>query len=205
MTVSVSNVTASKPGVGGAISVAPTGTTLPTSSSATLDSSFVGLGYVSEDGVSVEITRDSEEIKAWGGDTVLTPQTGFAEKFKFKLIESLKDAVRKTAFGDSNVTGSLADGLTTKVNSSELAAKSWVIDTIMNGAANRIVIPNGKVTEIGEIVYVDNEPVGYELTVTALPDSSGNCSYEYTVATASSSDDDDDDDEAEVTDTTTTG
>ena len=175
-----SYVTAGKPKIGGAVSIAPTTTTLPTDATTTLDAAFVNLGYISEDGMTQGMTRDSEAIKAWGGDTVMTSQTEFEETFTFTLIEALSIDVRKAVYGDSNVTGALATGITTVVNSAELGLHAWV-DLVYNGAVSRIVIPNGKVSEIGDTSYVDGEPVGYEITVTALPDTSGNCSYEYTV------------------------
>lgn len=176
-----SYVTAGKPKIGGAVSIAPTSTTLPTDATTTLDSAFVNLGYISEDGMKQGMTRDSEAIKAWGGDTVMTSQTEFEETFTFTLIEALSIDVRKAVYGDSNVTGALSTGITTIVNSAELGLHAWVVDLVYNGAVSRIVIPNGKVSEIGDTSYVDGEPVGYEITVTALPDTSGNCSYEYTV------------------------
>lgn len=175
-----SNVTAGKPKIGGAVSVAAVGATLPTDAVTALAEAFANLGYISEDGMTQAITRDSENIKAWGGDTVMTTQTDFGETFQFSLIEAMSLDVRKAVYGDANVTGTLAAGMVTTVNSAELAEHSWVIDLVYNGAVSRIVIPNGKVTEIGDITYADGEPVGYELTITALPDANGNCSYEYT-------------------------
>lgn len=174
------NVAAGKPKIGGAINIADTSATLPTDATTAL-SGFTLLGYVSEDGLTQTITRESDNIKAWGGDTILTVQTEFTEEFQFTLVEILDPNVKKVIFGDSNVTGALATGITASVNSTELAEHAWVIDMVQHGATARIVIPNGKVTEIGDIVYADGDPIGYEVTVTALPDASGNCSYEYTV------------------------
>jgi hypothetical protein len=39
------------------------------------------------------------------------------------------------------------------------------------------VIPEGVLTDVGDIVYVDNDIVGFELTITAIADSTGTTAY----------------------------
>ncbi|WP_283265413.1 phage tail protein [Streptococcus dysgalactiae] len=176
------NVTSAKPKTGGAIYSAPLGTELPTDAVSELDTAFKGLGYVSEDGVTNEDTRSSENIKAWGGDIVGAVQTEKEDKFTYKLIESLNVEVLKEVYGSSNVTGDLDKGIHIKSNSKELEAHAIVVDMIMNGGIlKRIVLPNAKVDEVGEIKYVDGEVVGYETILKCFPDENGDTHHEYIV------------------------
>lgn len=172
------NVSVGKPMADGAVFAAPAGTALPTDCKTALASDFKCLGLISEDGVSNEIETDSEEIKAWGGDVVLNPQTSRVEKYTFTMIETNEQSL-KVVFGDTNVTKT-ADGFSVVHNGKEREERVYVIETIMsNGNIKRQVIPRGKVSEIGEIVYKDDEAIGYETTITALLDTAGNTAYEY--------------------------
>lgn len=174
------NVSVGKPAVAGAVYTAALGTTLPTTANASLGASFTCLGYVSEDGLKNTNSPTSTNIKAWGGDIVATPMTEKADEFKLKLIEALNADVLKAVYGRANVSGALATGITVAANAKEAEALVWVFDTIMaNGALKRIVIPNGKITAVGDIVYKDNEVIGYDITIAAMPGSDGDTHKEY--------------------------
>ena len=45
--------------------------------------------------------------------------------------------------------------------------------------AKRMVLPKAKISSISDITYADGTAVGYEVTLEAFPDSSGNTHYEY--------------------------
>jgi len=180
------NVSFGKPKATGGIWIAPSGTTLPVNATATLDNDFKSLGYISEDGLVNAIETDTEEVKAWGGDTVLTGQTSFAEKFTFNMLETSVEAL-KFYYGADNVTDS--GEITISVNSTELPEVVMVAEVVLTGGrVKRIVVPHAKLFDrSGEITYVDGEAIMYPVNILALPDVSGNTSKQYIATVAASS------------------
>lgn len=175
-------VSAGKPttAVAGSVFAAVAGTAVPADATTALAAAYKELGYISEDGVTNENTPESEEVKAWGGDIVLSSLTGKPDRFTFALIECLNLEVLKMVYGDSNVTGTLATGVTVKAKAVDPPERALVFDMIMTGGVlKRIAIPRAKISEMEEITYNDTDPVSYGVTITALPDSTGVTHYEY--------------------------
>ena len=174
------NVTADKPKLDGAMKVAPVGTKLPTDAKATLDAAFKSLGYISEDGATNTKSEDTDEVRAWGGDVVLTLRQGSTNEYTTRLIESMNVEVLKLIYGEDNVTGTLDTGIKVKDNNKPRKPVSIVIETILkNDVLRRIVIPYAEVVQDGEINYTDSDATGFDVTFKLQVDSNGNSQYIY--------------------------
>lgn len=182
----VGNVSTGKPSVSGGIWIADAGTTPPSDAVTALGAGYTALGYVSEDGLTNSNSPESDTGKAWGGDIVITYQTEKSDTFQFTLIGSKDVDVLEAVYGAANVTGTLSTGITVTANATEAEEHVWVFEMVMrDNTYKRIVVPAGKVTEVGDITYTDQDIVGYELTVQAFPDSSNNTHYEYIIESVS--------------------
>lgn len=175
------NASAGKPkSVSGAVYIAPKETALPTDASTQLDGAFESVGYISDDGLTNSMSMSSDDKKAWGGLIVMSTVTEVVDEFKFTMISPQNEHALKLVFGDDNVTAS-SSKIDIKKNAKEHEAHAFVVEIIVDGKAKRIVIPNGKLKETGDVVYNDSDAVGYEVTIAALADENDNTHYEYMV------------------------
>jgi hypothetical protein len=178
-----SNVSTGKPKIGGAIFVAPKGTAVPTDAATPLANTFVGLGYVSEDGLTNTVETDTNDTQAWGGDTVLSEQTSYKETFGFGLIET-KEAALAQYYGPENIEV-LGDG-TIKVrhNGKTLPEQVAVIETVLSdGRVKRTVIEKAQMSDrSGDVTYTDGDPVTYPIVWNAKPNADGDTAVDYIAA-----------------------
>ncbi|TKT03444.1 hypothetical protein [Streptomyces lasalocidi] len=170
------NVLAGKPLATGGVLVAPTGTAAPVDAMTALNASFKALGYVGEDGLTESAERSTDKIKAWGGDVVKVVQTDYAVTYSFTLIETLNSDVLKAVHGAGNVTTTAATSTkgtlhAVKLNGDTLPRQSFVFEVKDGDARIRIYVPQGQITEVGEVTYSDEDVIGYEVTVEAFRDA----------------------------------
>lgn len=178
-----SNVSTGKPKIGGAIFVAPKGTAVPADAATPLAGAFVGLGYVSEDGLTNTVETDTNDTQAWGGDTVLSEQTSYKETFGFGLIET-KEAALAQYYGPENIEV-LGDG-TIKVrhNGKTLPEQVAVIETVLSdGRVKRTVIEKAQMSDrSGDVTHTDDDPVTYPIVWNAKPNADGDTAVDYIAA-----------------------
>ena len=149
--------------VDGIVSTAPDGTgTPPTSAVSTLASPWVDLGYVSEDGVTEATAQSSEKIRAWqNGKAVRTVVTEGETTYQLTLIQTNKATVALYYGADVATDGSII------VNPmKERPLFELNLDVIDGDDIVRAYAPEAQVTEVGDQVYSNGVPIGYEVTVT---------------------------------------
>ena len=174
------NVSFGKPKATGAVFIAPAGTTLPTDGTTALDNAYKDMGYISEDGYVQSIETDTAEVKAWGGDTVLTAQSSYKETHTVNFIETNVNTL-KAIYGSTNVTEA-GGKITVNSKSTPLDECVVVIELALTGGrVKRVVIPHAKIADrSGDISYTDEGAVTYPAKFSASPDAtSGNYHIEY--------------------------
>ncbi len=170
----------------GAILCAPVGTDIPTleditPSAVTLDPAYKDAGYVSSDGLTLTPDISTNDITDWSGAIVRRVLETFDGTIAFTLIQTDETAF-KMALGDAHVTAKAAD--TTHGNQLEARfgaylpeQKSWVFKMKDGSARILIVVPNGQVTAMDEVAFNATDAIGWALTVSCYPDSTGTCIY----------------------------
>lgn len=176
-----------KPLVSGGIYAAPIGTTLPTDAAAPLDAAFEAVGYVTDDGLTKSVKRDTNTILAWGGDTIAITQKAFTAEFKFKMAEYLGAVPQTLLYGSDNVdltTTTGEDTLAVSVTSAPPPHNSWVVEMKQGTGKVRLVIPDAVISDTGDVVYKDDEVASLDVTATAFVDSTSHFWYEYMTSPA---------------------
>ena len=176
-------------GVTGAIKHAPLGTAIPTladikKAGVTLNQAFTGNEYVSEDGLTLTPSRSTTDIKDWSGATVRKVLESFDGTLSWTMISTNEGAL-SIAFGSGHVTTSAAATDHGAQVQAALGAylpeeQAWVF--LMKDGDARIVIavPDGQITEVGEVTFASNAAVGWKVRLSCYPDTNGNCIYSMT-------------------------
>lgn len=181
-TNNTANVSAGKGVKGGYIFSAPVGTALPTDIDSKLDNAFKVLGFISEDGITISVEEDSSDLVDMNGDVMDSTYSNRAETLAFTLAE-IKVGTFKAEHGSLNVTDE--NGLITiKHNGDNHDSNSYVFELLLkDGRRWRMVVPNAKLSELGDLTISSSELCQREITLKCAVDTAGNTIYDYIEST----------------------
>lgn len=152
------------------------------------DAGWTHVGFISEDGVTEANERDTEKVKAWGGDTIRVLQNEHTQTFTFTFSELGNPEVLKLIYGDENVTVGSDGKVEIKQNSKVLPHKSFCIEVLDGTKKIRKFIPDGQITETGELQMTHSAVMSVEATLEAFVDELGNKVYTTMTDTAAAAD-----------------
>lgn len=159
---------------GGQVYVAPVGTALPTSPTANLNSAFVGLGFASEDGVTITVTPDITEFAAWQSrQSVRRELTAQELQASFSLLQWNEETV-PLAFGGGSITA-VSGGYRYNFpsGSDSLDERAMIIDADDGDRRTRFVFPRGNVVESVESQFTRASMSMLPITFKALEPTDG--------------------------------
>jgi hypothetical protein len=159
-------------GLNGTIYIAPKGTTAPTDLETAWPAGWVDLGYLSDDGVEMSYSTETEDINAWQSlSPVRKVLTGVDMTLGFTAIE-LKASTISLYFPSSTMTE-----VTTGVNTLSIPAaptadeRAIGLEWTDGDIVNRLVIARGEVTNRDSITLARSGAVALPMTVSAYADT----------------------------------
>ena len=157
--------------VTGSVNYAVIATAIPNDAYEALNAAFKDVGYISEEGVTESHGTETNDIVAWqNGAVVRRVRTSHVLTYQFTMIETNPNSM--ALFYDSYSAAGGTTGTAT-VTGVEHDEQRFVIDVVDGSDNIRIVIPNGQVTELGDVSYVNGDAIGRPITITAYPESGG--------------------------------
>ncbi|MCI1673141.1 MAG: hypothetical protein LKI34_02830 [Bifidobacterium tibiigranuli] len=169
----------------GGVSLAPTGSKLPTDCTTALDPAFGRAGYVTSDGFDREEKIDTDTVIALGGDAVHVVKKGTSATVSYGFLEYLNPIVQKALYGANNVTSTPANA--THGNQLAIAGvldlqdpQAMVIDLVDGAKTGRLVFGSAQLTDRDKYTMKDDDAASRTVTWALLPmgtDSNGKSIY----------------------------
>lgn len=165
----------------GAVAVAPEGTSLPTDASTALPSAWDDSGYVSEDGLSVTITRTTTPIRDWSKSAVRNLLTEFTGQISLSFLQIDQFAAERM-FGSSNVAVTAATTTKGELIKISIGAElppieAWCFSMKDGDARIRVCVPRGQMTDVNQVDFKPDAGNIIGGTLQCYADSTGKSIY----------------------------
>ena len=161
--------TANGPGIW----MAPVGTTAPTDATTALGGDWSTLGYLSEDGVTLSQSTNSEDIYPWQGRSpVRTMITERNLSMEFSMFEFNEQNLQLYFGMEQNAQGTADAWSLNVVSNAPAQIYSFCIDVADLDVKVRYYIPRGSLSDAGDLEITDSGVMALPVTLKTL-DSAG--------------------------------
>lgn len=159
--------------------VAPVGTPLPVKADDALNAAFFGLGYHSEDGVSINRALEVVEFGAWQEKIKIRRERDSEDfTFSFTLLQ-WNEISTPLAMGGGAITsvGGSQYKYTPPAASAALDEKTMICDVQDGARIMRFIVPRGSVTDGVEVGFKPKEMAGLSVSFKALAPTDGSAPW----------------------------
>ena len=165
----------------GAVAVAPVGTTMPTDAKSALASAWDDSGYISEDGISVTVTRSTTPIRDWSKNAVRNLLTEYAGSISLAFLQ-VDEFAAERMFGASNVTvtaatSSAGEQIKISIGAELPPIEAWCFSMKDGNARIRVLVPQGQITDVNQIDFKPDAGNVIGGTLATYDDGTGHSIY----------------------------
>ena len=167
----------------GALYVAPKGTTKPTDARTALAGTWASGGYISEAGITLNVSRSNSNLRDWGLNNVRVVSTDFGTTITGEFLQ-IDEQAAKNLVGAANVSKTAANSthgeqLTISIGPELPPEQAFCINMKDGNRRGRICAPNAQITEIGSMTFVPSAGNVWPFTITCNDDGTGHSVYVY--------------------------
>lgn len=164
----------------GSVYLSPAGvsTNVPTTFAAALHADFVDYGYVSDEGVTVTLTKETMSIPAWQAPfPVRTIVTGRTMRLQFNLME-WKELTTELAT-EGVTSGAPSEWTIVQPDSDDILTYSCVIEWEDGSKGYRLVLPRVAVVDDVEFKLNRKEFAGFPITLETFQDADTDYAWKF--------------------------
>lgn len=167
----------------GALYVAPKGTAKPTDARTALPNTWASGGYISEAGITLNVSRSNSNLRDWGLNNVRVVSTDFGTTITGEFLQ-IDEQAAKNLVGTANVSKTAANSthgeqLTISIGPELPPEQAFCINMKDGNRRGRICAPNAQITEIGSMTFVPSAGNVWPFTITCNDDGTGHSVYVY--------------------------
>lgn len=167
----------------GALYVAPKGTAKPSDARTALPNTWASGGYISEAGITLNVSRSNSNLRDWGLNNVRVVSTDFGTTITGEFLQ-IDEQAAKNLVGAANVSKTAANSthgeqLTISIGPELPPEQAFCINMKDGNRRGRICAPNAQITEIGSMTFVPSAGNVWPFTITCNDDGTGHSVYVY--------------------------
>lgn len=164
----------------GQVYIAPVGTALPITPTTALNAAFVGLGYLTTDGVSVSVTPEVRDTMSWQSAQATRRDLISQEVNASFVLQQFNEDTLPFAFGGGSVVLVSAGNYKYELpTSGTLDEKCLIVDAIDGAIAQRIIIPRGNVTDAVETNFQRESESQLPISFKGLQPADGSSTFRF--------------------------